>query len=235
MFRPHTEKENNKCQKMSFLFCKQLLKFYMSIKKQIFQQKAKGKTVNMCTISQMPHMLQAARQRIKITLTSHWQGPDILIRITGGAGHIGAVALADAVNCQSQQMPGHREGPLACNTAKYLANALQCKVAVVCGIHYNDITTEEIEVVLHLVQKLAAQLAKTIISERAMLTMQQLDEFQRYLESPQAECDFKEGNEKERTDFLELLEKLMDVADQADKLATKLIFRGNMPGLPQKH
>ena len=50
-----------------------------------------------------------------------------------------------------------------------------------------------------------------------MLTVKDLGEL---------EADFKDGCENDRFYLLELLEKLMDVAELADATATRLIFRG---------
>lgn len=59
-----------------------------------------------------------------------------------------------------------------------------------------------------------------------MLSMAELDQFENALKSGQIEDQFKFGDEKERGELLELLEKLMDVAELADEVATRLIFRG---------
>ncbi|MGE9986165.1 hypothetical protein [Desulfovibrio sp. SGI.169] len=59
-----------------------------------------------------------------------------------------------------------------------------------------------------------------------MLTVNDLEELENYIRSGQLEADFKEGCEKDRFYLLELLEKLMDVAELADAAATRLIFRG---------
>lgn len=59
-----------------------------------------------------------------------------------------------------------------------------------------------------------------------MLTMEDLAKFEIALKSGKIEADFNYGNEQERGEILELLEKIMDVADVADEVATKLIFRG---------
>ncbi len=64
-----------------------------------------------------------------------------------------------------------------------------------------------------------------------MLTVKDLEELEHYIRSGELETDFKDGCEHDRHYLLELLEKLMDVGDLADELATKLIFRG-LP-LPQ--
>ena len=59
-----------------------------------------------------------------------------------------------------------------------------------------------------------------------MLTIQDLEELERYSASGELEADFADGCEHDRHYLLELLEKLMDVADLADGAATRCIFRG---------
>ncbi len=59
-----------------------------------------------------------------------------------------------------------------------------------------------------------------------MLNVSDLEKFEQYLKSGQLEQDFKDGCENDRFYLLELLEKLMDVAELADAAATRLIFRG---------
>ena len=67
-----------------------------------------------------------------------------------------------------------------------------------------------------------------------MLTIQDLEELERYIRSGELENDFKDGCEHDRHYLLELLEKLMDVADLADETATRLIFRGLPLPLPSQ-
>lgn len=59
-----------------------------------------------------------------------------------------------------------------------------------------------------------------------MLTVNDLEELETYMRSDELEADFKDGCENDRFYLLELLEKLMDVAELADATATRLIFRG---------
>lgn len=63
-----------------------------------------------------------------------------------------------------------------------------------------------------------------------MITMEELQEFEDRLQSGQVDDAFKHGTEQERVALLELLEKVMDVADLANEVATRLIFRGSQPG-----
>ncbi|MBI5519421.1 MAG: hypothetical protein HY916_05120 [Desulfovibrio sp.] len=61
-----------------------------------------------------------------------------------------------------------------------------------------------------------------------MLDISYLDKLAEYFDSGDLAFDFEHGDEKRRQDILEYLERLMDLADQADELATKLIFKGGM-------
>lgn len=56
-----------------------------------------------------------------------------------------------------------------------------------------------------------------------MLTVNDLEELETYMRSGELEADFKDGCENDRFYLLELLEKLMDVAELADATATRLI------------
>lgn len=58
-----------------------------------------------------------------------------------------------------------------------------------------------------------------------MITIEQLDEFINYLKSGSFEKQFNYSGEMGKGEMLELLERLMDAADVADEVATKLIFR----------
>lgn len=61
-----------------------------------------------------------------------------------------------------------------------------------------------------------------------MLDLATLDKIAEYFNSGDLEFDFEHGDEERRQIILECLERLMDLADQADELATKLIFKGGM-------
>jgi hypothetical protein len=61
-----------------------------------------------------------------------------------------------------------------------------------------------------------------------MLDQAYLDKLAEYFASGDLEFDFEHGDEARRQMILGCLEALMDLADQADELATKLIFKGGM-------
>lgn len=81
--------------------------------------------------------------------------------LTGGAGHAGATALAAPGEATLvSERPGHREGPLASETAERLSAALGCAVSVSCGIHFEAISRQEIATV----EKLAGRLVEECLS-----------------------------------------------------------------------
>jgi hypothetical protein len=59
-----------------------------------------------------------------------------------------------------------------------------------------------------------------------MLDAAYLDKIAAYFASGDLAFDFEHGDEARRQQILEYLERLMDLADEADALATKLIFKG---------
>ena len=63
-----------------------------------------------------------------------------------------------------------------------------------------------------------------------MLDTAYLDKIAEYFASGDLAFDFENGDQARREMILEYLEKLMDLADQADELATRLIFKGGMLG-----
>lgn len=65
-----------------------------------------------------------------------------------------------------------------------------------------------------------------------MLTIAELESFTQSLRSGEFEKEFKAAGSIGRGEMLELLEKIMDAAELADEVATRLIYRG-LP-LPQK-
>jgi hypothetical protein len=61
-----------------------------------------------------------------------------------------------------------------------------------------------------------------------MLDDAYLDKLADYFSSGDLAFDFEHGDEERRQQILGFLEKLMDLAETADELATRLIFKGGM-------
>ena len=105
-------------------------------------------------------------------------GADLLVAIWGGEKpHIGAVAAAHSspslkdpkvmsttasVLCYS----GHKEDELAKSAAKKLAAALDTKVVVTAGIHWDNLSVEGIQKVNRNSEVLVTTIQKRIQSER---------------------------------------------------------------------
>lgn len=92
-------------------------------------------------------------------MTVQRMGCDYTVSLFGGDAHVGAVALALPSAPSSALpgvlgVPGHREEALARHVAHTLAQVWQCRVCVVCGIHFDSITSEEIAQVLALADRL---------------------------------------------------------------------------------
>ncbi len=113
----------------------------------------------------------AARQgRIEIYLQACFVGEDLQLIIAGGdRPHIGAVAVSicppGLKNSEAQEMttsvvtvPGHKEDQLAREAAHQVAVAIGRTVSVSCGIHLEQISKQEIQVVQELVRTLVDEL-----------------------------------------------------------------------------
>lgn len=63
-----------------------------------------------------------------------------------------------------------------------------------------------------------------------LLDMEYLDKVEKYLDSGDLAFDFEHADEDKKYEILDFLEKLMDVAEKADEVATKSIF-GKLMGM----
>ena len=90
------------------------------------------------------------RGRLKLELRVQHLGRDLQVILSGGAAHLGAEALAAPDKATEKPlfiMPGPREDQLAPPKAPRMADVLKCVVCVSAGIHYDDISREEIAAV----------------------------------------------------------------------------------------
>ncbi len=107
--------------------------------------------------------------RLEIAAELICLGEDLCVTLTGGRAHIGAVALgiprsslADAsepsASVSVMTVTGHKDDEPAREMASALASSLGRRVTVVCGIHYDNITPEEIAAVMKLTGQAAFKL-----------------------------------------------------------------------------
>jgi gallate decarboxylase subunit D len=76
-------------------------------------------------------------------------GRDLLLLITGGVSHIGAASTAypsgEGTEAVTSAVPGHKEHTLSEEYARRASAALGRTVTVVMGIHYDNLSKEEIK------------------------------------------------------------------------------------------
>ena len=92
------------------------------------------------------------------------QGRDLYLVVSGGEAHVGAVAVWDARNPDAppvvNELPGHKEGPLAGACAEIVGRITGRTVAVVAGIHQDHATRGEIETIVANAKQAARQAAE---------------------------------------------------------------------------
>lgn len=67
-----------------------------------------------------------------------------------------------------------------------------------------------------------------------MLNEKLLNEFEEYLKSGQLEEDYGYSAEDRKIEILEFLERFMDLAEEADKVATRLLMPNLSDAFPPK-
>lgn len=116
-------------------------------------------------------MVEAGFGRTAVRLELVKQGRDLLLMVTGGEAHVGAVAVCHDQGAGMMAVPGHKEGPLAAECAEAVALAAGCTCAVVAGIHQDEATGEEIGEIVANVRK-----ALGILIQEAFPTISSLKE-----------------------------------------------------------
>lgn len=93
--------------------------------------------------------LEKGEGRTRLSLVASRLGRDLLVTITGGRAHIGAVGIGIFLNGKATSsvitMPGHKEDMIAKNGAERIAKMLKTGAVLIAGIHIDNITKEEIE------------------------------------------------------------------------------------------
>ncbi len=93
----------------------------------------------------------------RVTLEANIVGQDMVVVITAGKAHVGAVALAVpceknaegvTASCSVLTVPGHRDNIPAERAAMRLCKLLQRPISVTAGLHIDKATEEEIQLLL---------------------------------------------------------------------------------------
>ena len=98
----------------------------------------------------------AGQGRCSVELTAIVAGEGFSLTLTGGEKpHVGGAAIcypnedgSGQERCQEICLPGHRDIEAARLVAEAVCRATGVATAVVCGIHIDDATAEEIETIL---------------------------------------------------------------------------------------
>lgn len=85
-------------------------------------------------------------------------GNDLVIIIGGGESHIGAVGISfptvsintgeNTVTTSVITMPSHKEDIVAKNISEKISKALNRKVVVIAGIHFDNLSKDDIDKIL---------------------------------------------------------------------------------------
>ena len=107
---------------------------------------------------------------LNISLSTVRMGKDICVSVFGGdKPHIGAVSVAEPYPSLSNDgstssslsrinFAGHKDYLVADRMAEKLASALNCKVSVACGIHYDSVSPGLFEAVFSLADRMVSDI-----------------------------------------------------------------------------
>jgi len=121
------------------------------------------------------HKFNLEKGRIKLNMKSILIGEDLCVIISGGdSPHIGCVTLSVprpslsdssiiSATTSILNLIGHKDDEVAKYVSAELASKLNKNVVVTCGIHMDNITQEEINSTLELINKLTNRLITTLL------------------------------------------------------------------------
>ena len=111
-------------------------------------------------------VLEKSSGRLTVSLSATRLGPDLLVVLSGGAAHIGAVGAGNTCSGLASSsvitMPGHRDDRIAKEAAERLSKSFRCNCVVVAGIHYDHISPEEINDIMLMCTSLLEELVKAL-------------------------------------------------------------------------
>lgn len=116
----------------------------------------------------LPAPVVEGRGRTEVRLEIQAMGRDLVLRISGGEAHVGAVAVCEPPEPDAEPapvvtvVPGHKEGPIAESCAALMAKASGRTVCAVAGIHQDDATREEIAAIVANVDRACARLVEAV-------------------------------------------------------------------------
>ena len=122
----------------------------------------------------LPPPVTVGEGRSAVQLALAAQGRDLIVTITGGEAHVGAVAVVSvpapataAPHCSLSVVPGHAEGPLAEEAAARIAAATGKTCVAVAGIHQDQATRAEIAAIVENVKQGLSRLEEDLVRQSA--------------------------------------------------------------------
>ncbi len=91
-------------------------------------------------------MIKHGDKKYQITLNHLNIGEDLLVIITGGKEHIGAVSLVDNSKLLNLTKVGHKDDAISKVVAPLISKSIKQDVLVICGIHLDNATKKDIEI-----------------------------------------------------------------------------------------
>lgn len=119
----------------------------------------KKTTQKITTIALKKITLQTTLMDYPISVYGQLLDEGIHVLIVGGSRtHIGAISYAlSPEEIQTIQYPKHREGIISEDWARELYQSFQIPITISCGIHYDNVGREEIDLILDAVKQLQKQ------------------------------------------------------------------------------
>ena len=99
---------------------------------------------------------------LRATVTRLDEGIHVLL--TGGSkSHIGAISTAEpGERAETSVFPGHKDQFISAPWAEKVANQTGERACVVCGIHYDDATREQIVEIVETADDMLTELLQTL-------------------------------------------------------------------------
>jgi len=136
-----------------------------------------GRVITPCGMAEGPWQVSERRGRLEVTAWVKALEEDLVVLLFGGAKpHIGAVGMAEPrpslrdpkeISATSSVFTflGHKEDVVAKAVAEDLAKALNRKVVVVAGMHWEGLREEEVEEVLGICEALTRRIIEAFGGE----------------------------------------------------------------------
>ena len=107
-------------------------------------------------------MISAGVGKYIVTLTHFFIGKDLLVIITGGDEHIGGVSLAENNSFSTISKKNHKDNIISNMVAPVIYDTLKKDTLVVCGIHIDDATPQEIDILVSNARECVEEFLKEI-------------------------------------------------------------------------